>query len=214
MDNLSVLIVEDHVLLSDAWTVIFRTKTSFNVIGTAASQAAAEQLVRDTQPDIILLDINLGEVSGLDLIPVFRKESPRSRIIMITVSAIPLLAKKAIRAGAKGYITKNEDFEVLLQAINAIINGGVFISTAAIEPAGQSGEAAAELTSALLSKKEKIVTRYICEGLTTKEIARKIKLSASTIETHRHNILKKLKLKNVAELTNLFLYKLSDRKGI
>ncbi len=202
MNKISVVIVEDHQMVREMWVQLFTVKKEIEVVGKTGGFDEAIEMIRIKRPDIVLLDINLPGASGLDAVPLIRKFSPGSRIIAVSMHSQPAYAKKMLQMGAKGYVTKNSSHEEMFAAIDAVMNGKTFvcmeikniISDQAMQeqPAGP--------TTKELSLREIEVIKLLKDGLSSKEIAERLLISSRTAEVHRHNILKKLGLKNTASL--------------
>lgn len=204
MKKITVVIVDDHRLVREMWMQMFALSQTIEVTGESGVFNEAIEIIKLKRPQIVLLDINLHQASGMDAVPLIRKFSPGTKIIAVSMHNEPVYAKKMFRLGAKGYVTKNSSHHEIFQAINEVINGGTFICSeikdilSAKLVTGESNEPDVKI----LSLREIEITRLIKEGLSSKEIASKLNISARTAEVHRHNILKKLKLKNTASLIN------------
>ena len=202
MKKISVAIVEDHKLVREMWAQLFAGKPEIEVVGKSGEFDEAIEMIKQKRPDIVLLDINLPGASGLDAVPLIRKFAPGSRIIAVSMHSQPAYAKKMLQLGARGYVTKNSSHEEMYAAIDAAMDGKTYIcqeikniiSDQAMldEPAGPSIKE--------LSLREIEIVRLIKVGHSSKEIAAQLNISTRTAEVHRHNILKKLKLKNTASL--------------
>ena len=204
MEKISILIVDDHKLIRETWGFILNNDKRFSVVDQCASGTEAVRLSKEKRPDIILMDINMSEMNGLDATEQICKHSPLSKIIGVSMHNQPAYVKKMIKLGAKGYITKNSPVDELLSAIIEVNNGNKYIceemkiilSDQALVENEKQG-----LNS--LSEREIEIVQLIKNGLSSKEISSKLDISLKTVEVHRHNILKKLNLKNSASLVNL-----------
>jgi two-component system, NarL family, invasion response regulator UvrY len=151
-----------------------------------------------------LLDINLSHASGFDAVPLISKFSPGTKVIAVSMHSQPAYAKKMLQLGARGYVTKNSSREEMLTAIEAVKNGKKYICSEIKDIIADNlingnvtGPGVKEL-----SMRELEVIKYLKEGLSSKEIGIKMFISIRTVEVHRHNILKKLQIKNTAGLIN------------
>ena len=155
----------------------------------------------ELQPEIVLMDINMAPFSGIEATRRIREASPHSRIIGVTMHTQPTYAKKMLQLGASGYVTKNSSKEEMFNAILEVSKGNKFlceeikelISEAQVDPAAISA-------INTLTEREMDVINLIKQGSSSKDISLKLDISIKTVEVHRHNILKKLKLKNAASL--------------
>lgn len=202
MSTITVFIVEDHQMVREMWVQLFAVKKEIEVIGETGNPDEAIELIKNKRPDIVLLDINLPGSSGMDLVPLIRKFAPGSKIIAVSMHNQPAYTKKMLQLGALGYVTKNSSHEEIYKAIDSAMKGKTYVcneirnilSDQALqdEPAGPDVKE--------LSIREIEIIRLIKEGLSSKEIAARLNISIRTAEVHRHNILKKLGLKNTASL--------------
>jgi DNA-binding NarL/FixJ family response regulator len=202
MNKITVAIVEDHQMVREMWSQLFEVRKEIEVVGKSGGFDEAIDMIKAKRPDIVLLDINLPNASGLDAVPLIRKFSPGTRIIAVSMHSQPAYAKKMLQMGAKGYVTKNSSHEEMFTAIDAVMSGKNYIcneikniiSEQALqeEPSGPNTNE--------LSLREIEIIKLLKEGLSSKEIASRLQISARTAEVHRHNILKKLGLKNTASL--------------
>ena len=204
MKKITVAIVDDHKLIREMWTKLFSERSDIEVIGESGQQDDAVEMIKNKRPDIVLLDINLAGGSGMDAVPLIRKYSPGTKIIAVSMHSKPVYAKKMMQMGAKAYVTKNSSQDEMFRAIETVMNGGQYVCTEIKDIlSGQILSAEEDQPNVNdLSLREIEIIRLIKNGLSSKEIAAKLNISVRTIEVHRHNILKKLKLKNAASLIN------------
>lgn len=204
MAKITVLIVDDHTLIRETWSFLLGRNENFEVIAEAGDGQKAIDIARDKRPHIVLLDINMTPLTGFDVLKMIRKQSPGSKVIAVSMHSQPAYAKKMLRMGAKGYITKNSPRQEMLDAIMDVYNGNTYIcqevkNILSDQMLGEEDNAAG-LNQ--LSEREIEVINQIRDGLSSKEIADRLAISIKTVEVHRHNILKKLKVKNTASLIN------------
>ena len=202
MGNISVVIVEDHQLVREMWSQLFSVRKDIEVVGKSGGFEEAVEMIKTKRPDIVLLDINLPGASGMDAVPLIRKFAPGSRIIAVSMHSQPAYAKKMLQLGARGYVTKNSSHEEMFTAIDAVMEGKTYvcmeIKNIISDQALQDEPAGPDIKD--LSLREIEIIKLIKEGLSSKEIAARLHISSRTAEVHRHNILKKLGLKNTASL--------------
>ncbi len=186
------------------WAKMFASDKEIEITGESGTLDEAIEMIKIKRPDIVLLDINLANASGLDAVPQIRKFSPGTRIIAVSMHNQPAYVKKMLKLGAKGYVTKNSSHDEMFKAIEEVMKGRVYVCTEIKdilsdqalnnEPAGPDAKD--------LSLREIEIIRLIKNGLSSKEISSQLVITTRTVEVHRHNILKKLKLKNTASLIN------------
>lgn len=205
MEKITILLVDDHRLIRDSWSHVLNTEPILQVIGAASTGEEAIEIAKTKRPRIILMDINMSPLNGFDTTKIIRKQSPGSRIIGVSMHAIPVYAKKMFQAGAIGYVTKNSSREELITAILEVDAGKKYIcdEVKSILAQQQLNDTDGEQTDInKLSKREIEIAKLIKEGMSSKEMASQLSISLKTVEVHRYNILKKLHLKNTAALVN------------
>lgn len=204
MEKITILLVDDHRLIRDSWSHVLNMEPRFQVVGAASTGGEAIEMAKAKRPRVILMDINMMPVNGFDTTKAIRKHAPGSRIIGVSMHAIPVYAKKMFQAGAIGYVTKNSSREELITAILEVDAGKKYICEEVknILAEQQLDENSQQPDINNLSKREIEIAKLIKEGLSSKEIASQLGISLKTVEVHRYNVLKKLHLKNTAALVN------------
>jgi DNA-binding NarL/FixJ family response regulator len=202
-DKITILIVDDHKLIRDTWSFILNSDPRFQVIAESDSGKEAIDLAENNRPNIILMDINMSPMNGFEATKEIRKVSPESKIIGVSMHSQPAYAKKMLQVGAMGYITKNSSKEEMIGAISEVAQGNKYIchEVKAIL-SEQILEDNEKPDINLLSQREIEIIELIKQGQSSKEIAQQLNITLKTVEVHRHNILKKLNLKNTAALVN------------
>lgn len=201
--DIKVLIVDDHLLIAQAWTSLLEGVHGIKAIGTADTADSAFEFCMEHKPDIVLMDINLNGSSGLDATVKITNNLAKTRVIGLSLHDDISYVKKFLSIGARGYLTKNTSKTELVDAIRKVYQGEIFISSEIKDRYFTSlldvdnSESKKELTL-----KEIEIVKLISSGLTSKEIGEKIFISPRTVETHRHNILKKLGIPNAAQLSS------------
>ena len=204
MGKITVLIVDDHTLIRETWSFLLGRNENFEVIAEVGDGQKAIDIARDKRPNIVLLDINMTPLNGFDVLKMIRKQSPGSKVIAVSMHSQPAYAKKMLRMGAKGYVTKNSPRQEMLDAIIDVNNGNTYICQEVKNILSDQMLSEEDSVAGLnqLSEREIEVINQIRDGLSSKEIADRLAISIKTVEVHRHNILKKLKVKNTASLIN------------
>jgi len=201
----SVLVVDDHMLFRRGLMSLLAGDPRFTVVGEAGDAGEAQRRAAATQPDVILLDHHLPGVSGIDAIAGLKEVAPRARVLMLTVSEDERDLAAALRGGARGYLLKTVDSEVLASALLRTARGESTISpemTGKLVSAFQAmpGEAAPVAPKAdpdpihSLSPREREILRHIARGASNKEIARALDIAETTVKIHVQHILRKLNL--------------------
>ncbi|HVU59190.1 MAG TPA: response regulator transcription factor [Puia sp.] len=204
MKKVSIMIVDDHTLIRETWSFLLGKNENFEVVAECGEGERAIELARDKRPDIVLLDINMAPMSGFDVLKMIRKYSPGSKIIGVSMHSQPAYAKKMLRLGAKGYVTKNSPRQEMLEAIAEVSNNQIYICQEVKNILSEQMLNGDQMNPDInnLSDREMQIVRALKEGQSSKEIASSLSISLKTVEVHRHNILKKLKLKNTVSLIN------------
>ncbi|MFM2363647.1 MAG: DNA-binding response regulator [Sphingobacteriales bacterium] len=204
MEKINILIADDHKLIRETWTFILNSDPRFHVVAECGDSEEAVEVARQKRPHIVLMDINMAPMNGFDATEKIRKVSPSSKIIGVSMHSQPAYAKKMLQIGARGYVTKNSSKEEMYKAIIEVYKGNKYvcdeIKNIISEQLLDENQSAPTINS--LTDREIQIVNQIREGLSSKEIAAKLDISLKTVEVHRHNILKKLKLKNSASLVN------------
>jgi DNA-binding NarL/FixJ family response regulator len=204
MEKINILIADDHKLIRETWTYILNSDPRFQVVAECGDSEQAVELSKQKRPHIVLMDINMTPINGFEATEKIRKVSPGSKIIGVSMHSQPAYAKKMLQVGARGYVTKNSSREEMFKAIMEVFRGNKYvcdeIKTIISEQLLDENQDVPNINS--LTEREIQIINHIREGLSSKEIASKLEISLKTVEVHRHNILKKLKLKNSASLVN------------
>ncbi len=204
MQKITILLVDDHKLIRDSWSFILNSDPRFLVVGETSSGEEAIEIAKEKKPNIILMDVNMTPVNGFDATKQIHKTSPDSKIIAVSMHTMPAYAKRMLQLGAMGYVTKNSSKEEMITAIVEVNSGRKYIchevKTILAEQELDENPDTADMNN--LSRRELDIIKLIKEGLSSKEIALQLDISLKTVEVHRYNILKKLKLKNTAALVN------------
>lgn len=204
MKKITVVVVDDHKLVREMWEQMFAVTENIEMTGQSGEFDEGIEMIRARQPDIVLLDINLSAASGFDAVPLIRQQSPATHIIGVSMNNQPAYAKKMLKLGAKGYITKNSSFDEILTAIEEVMKGKLYVcgEIKHILSEEMIQEPNDKPTVSDLTKRETEIVMLIKKGLSSKEIGMHLDISLRTAEVHRHNILKKMNLKNTASLVN------------
>jgi len=204
MSKLSVVIIDDHTLIRESWIHLLEMFKQFEVVGDTGDSEIAIEIVNNTLPDIIFLDINIKPKDGFETLKTILEISPKSKVIGLSMYSLPAYAKKMINLGAKAYLTKNSSVDEILEAVDTIANGGIYIcqeiQKVVLEIPVEKENGTPSIN--LLSEREVKVLQYVKNGLSSREISSELNISYRTVEVHRHKILKKLHLRNTPSLIN------------
>jgi two-component system nitrate/nitrite response regulator NarL len=203
--KVKLLLVDDHRLFREGIRASLVHFPSIMPVGEAANGKDALRKCKELQPDVVLMDLNMPEMSGLEATPLIREKFPNTKIIVLTVHDNKEYIFKILRAGAHGYLLKDTSPEELARAIESVAQGGAFFSPGVSNVLLQDLQTAKRqdtIQESELSGREQEVLRAIAQGKTTKEVATELNLSARTVETYRVRLKRKLNARNVAELLN------------
>ncbi|MFN4892688.1 MAG: response regulator [Bacteroidota bacterium] len=210
--KIKIVIADDHVLIAETWATLINLDPAYQVIKVYDNTQSLLDEVADLQPQIVILDINIAPISGLDAVKVIREKSPNSRTIGVSMHNQPSFAKRMISNGAMGYVTKNSTKDEMYKAINEVMEGKIYICAEIKNRITQNilleDDESARLNS--LTDREIDIIKLLKEGCTNEEIAKKLFLSPRTVDTHRAKILKKLQLKNSLSLIKLINERFPD----
>ena len=191
-----LFIVDDHYMVIEGIHSLLQNERDIEWMGHATNAESCLAFLKSNEPDVIFMDINLPDKSGMDLCKQVKQEHPSIFIIGLSTFNQQSFISKMMENGASGYVLKNATKEELLLAVQTVMRGRTFLSHEAALVADKQPDGAVPI----LTRREKDVLELIADGLTTQEIADKLFVSASTVETHRKNLLSKLEAKNVASM--------------
>ena len=202
-----VLLADDHTLVREGLRQLLAATVDIRVAGEAANGDEALALVKVSDFDLVVLDLSMPGLSGIDLIKRLRIEKPGLRILVLSMHGEQQYAARALKAGASGYLTKDSASEQLVAAVRKVAGGGVQISEAAaaqLVGAAQGGDAAPHT---LLSDREFEIFRLLVAGKGLSEIAAKLHLSVKTVSTHKTRLLHKMGMESTVDLVRYALEK-------
>ncbi|MBP1625824.1 MAG: nreC 2 [Holophagaceae bacterium] len=202
-----LLLVDDHPILREGLARLINQEKDLEVVGQAEDHAGALAALRESGPDLMIVDLTLASGNGLDLIREVRKHRARLPILVFSMHDDAYHAEQALRVGANGYVTKYEAPETLLKAIRLVLKGELYVHEsmvgAILRRAVAKTDPEEEGDGLGLSSREREVFRMLGKGMGTRMIAEQMGVSVRTVDTHRENIKHKLNLKNASELLQL-----------
>ncbi|MBE9541776.1 MAG: response regulator transcription factor [Proteobacteria bacterium] len=202
MDKARVLIVDDHTLFREGMKALLSRQESVDIVGEAGSGAEGIEKAIDLSPDVVLMDLNMPDMTGIEAIKRILEVKPDIKILMLTVSEDDEDLFSAVKAGAMGYLLKNVDSEHLVDSVHQVARGEATVSAAltdkifaefrAMSSRGEDKKVSSPKD--LLSKRENEILIHVSQGESNKEIANALNIAESTVKIHVQNILKKLNL--------------------
>ena len=193
-----IFIVDDHYMVIEGIRSLLQNEKGIEWAGHATNAASCLAFLQQQQPDIILMDINLPDKSGIDLCKEVKEKYPSVFIVGLSTFNQQSFIQKMMDSGASGYVLKNASQEELMEAIETVIKGKIFLSDEAAQSLQKRGN-----VNIVLTRREKEVLELIAEGMTNNVIAQKLFISPATVDTHRKNLLAKLEAKNTASLVRM-----------
>lgn len=212
MDKIRIIFADDHVIVRDGLRALLKSDPQFSLLGEGADGQEALELVAKYHPDVAMLDISMPRMNGIEATKVIKKEHPSTRIMILTIHENEQYVYEMLQAGADGYVLKNAEKKEIFDGIRAVAKGEHYFSSEVSKlligdlvkkargNSVQEGESGSELTS-----RETEVLKFIAEGLTSRQIAEKLFLSVSTVNSHRANLKKKLNIRDTAGLVKYAL---------
>ncbi|WP_281240095.1 response regulator transcription factor [Flavobacterium praedii] len=209
-NTIRVVLADDHVFVRDGIKSLLENEANITVVGEATDGLEALTLIDSLQPDLLILDIRMPNLTGIEVVEQLRSKNNLVKIVMLSMHESEEYVLKSIQAGADGYLLKGSSKEEFLKALHTVANGGKYFSgdissiligqltnpTFTAEPKHSLGE------EQLITKREKEILKLLLTGKGNKEIAEALDISKRTAEVHRFNLMKKLKVKNLMELSN------------
>ncbi len=200
--NIGIIFVDDHEIFHECIRHLFDLQRNMQMLAVANNGRAAVKMARELSPDVVVMDISMPGLNGIDATRKILSENPRIKIIALSMHSERHIVQQILKAGARGYVLKDCAFEELITAIQAVIQENRYLSpkitSLVLEDYLRNGEK--DSASGTLSIREREVLQLLAEGKSTRQIAGELNLSAKTVETHRAQILRKLNLSNLAEL--------------
>jgi len=209
-DTIRVVLADDHVFVRDGIKSLLENEPNITVVGEATDGVEALTLVDKLQPDLLILDIRMPNLTGIEVVEQLRSKNNFVKIVMLSMHESEEYVLKSIQAGADGYLLKGSSKEEFLKALHTVANGGKYFSgDISSILVGQLTNPSLSLESKkslddeqLITKREKEILKLLLSGKGNKEIAEALDISKRTAEVHRFNLMKKLKVKNLMELSN------------
>ncbi len=210
-----IVIVDDHPMMRDGLSMRITDQVGWEVCGVAATEDEGVALIEKVCPDLVLVDVSLMSGNGIELIKRVRARNSRVKFLAVSAFKESLYAERALRAGAMGYLNKQETNEKLIEAIRTVLSNERFLSEeikSRLLDSALGKSAVHQDPIAGLSDREKEIFRLIGEGLTTGAIAEKLFLSTHTIDTHREHLKRKLNVNSANELSRMAFHAMLESR--
>jgi len=203
MDKISVLIADDHRLVRDGLKTIIDSSNDIHVVGEASNGLEVLKKVEELQPNVVLLDISMPKLNGMEAARRIRKEHPETKILILTMHEEEEYSLKMVRIGVSGYLLKDSTALEVMEAIRSVYSGKAFFSPQVAKVIAESyreAVAGKEDPYERLNDREREVLQLITEGHTNKKIAELLFISPKTVDNHRTNLMRKLDIHSTADL--------------
>jgi DNA-binding NarL/FixJ family response regulator len=202
--SIRIILADDHAILRQGLSRAFEQEKDIDIVGQANDGHSTVELVKELSPDIVIMDIAMPDLNGIEATRIITKNHPKVKVIGLSMHSSDKYIREMFKAGASGYLLKNSPFEMLLEAVKTVASGKTYISPSVGDMIlkdyiGKPGEE--ESAFSVLSQREREVLQLLAEGKTTKQVGRRLHISPKTVEAHRLKIMEKLGIDNIAQLT-------------
>ncbi len=194
MEKPKVVLADDHVLVAEGLCRILADE--FNLVATVGNGRELITAIEEKKPDVALVDISMPHLNGIEAVRMLANRFPGTRLIMLTMHSDPEYVRTAIQAGARGYVLKRAAARELIQAIEAVIQGAVYLSESITMPSATTSGT----TQEVLTSRQREVLQLIAEGYSAKQIAGELNISVKTVEFHKTRLLERVGAKTTADL--------------
>ena len=216
MQTINVFVVDDHQIFLDGIVSLLTDEPNIKIIGTAHNGKQAVEKIKQQKTDVVLMDINMPEMDGIEATKLLKKTHPDIEILMLTMHSEPRFIKECLEIGAKGYVMKNISKDDLLKAIDTVFQDKPYLDVesqekliASMSNTEEEDDRNYDELASQITQRELEILQLISLGLTSQDIANKLFISKNTVETHRKNMLAKLNVNNTAALL-----KIAYKKGL
>jgi DNA-binding NarL/FixJ family response regulator len=204
MNKIRVFLADDHKILRESLVILLSQQENIEVVGAAGDGQEAYRKILELKPDIAVLDISIPNLNGLDLAQKLRAEMPEVKVVILTMHKSGEFVSKALRAGVRGYVLKDNALEELMECINLVFDRKVYLSQditgIVVDGFVNNNRENPETGENAISLREKEILQLLAEGKSNKDISDLLNLSIKTVETHRANIMRKLGFRHITDL--------------
>ncbi|MDD3296313.1 MAG: response regulator transcription factor [Candidatus Omnitrophica bacterium] len=202
---IEVILIDDHSIVRQGIRAVISREKDITIVGEAADGATGVKIAKDKKPDIAIIDITLPLLNGLEATRQILRQNRNTKVLILSMHENHVFVEKALSYGAKGYILKESAADEIVRAIREVYSGGYFLSSKVSslvirEYARKKNRATALKSISVLTDREREILQLISEGLSSKEVAKKLDLALKTTLVHRNNIMRKLNIHNQAQL--------------
>ncbi len=203
--TIKVMLADDHAMLRHGLSKSLQNEQDIEVIAQAKDGRSTVELAKELKPDVVIMDIGMPDLNGIEATRQITRDCPRVKVVALSMHSSKNFIIEMFKAGASGYLLKDCEFDELLNAIRVVIDDKTYISPAisdvVVENYMRQFPETKNSPFSILSKREREVLQLLAEGKTTKQIAKRLHISSKTVEVHRLNLMSKLKIDSIAQLT-------------
>jgi len=203
--TINILLADDHTIVRHGLNRSIQQQEDMEVVGQATNGLSAIQLTRELKPDVVLMDISMPDINGMDATREIIRDFPDTKVIALSMHSAKKFVREMFKAGASGYLLKDCEFDELAEAIRIVMSGKSYLSPeitdVLLDNYVRNADAEVSTVFSELTKRERQVLQLMTEGLTTKQIGLKLHISPKTVEAHRLRVMNKLEIDSIAQLT-------------
>jgi two-component system response regulator NreC len=203
--SIKIMLADDHAMLRHGLSKSLQNEEDIEVIAQAKDGRSTVELAKELKPDIVIMDIGMPDLNGIEATRQITKDCPKIKIVALSMHSSKNFIIEMFKAGASGYLLKDCEFDELIHAIRVVIDDKTYISPTisdvVVENYMRQFPETKDSSFSILSKREREVLQLLAEGKTTKQIAKRLHISSKTVEVHRLNLMGKLKIDSIAQLT-------------
>jgi two-component system, NarL family, response regulator NreC len=203
--SIRIILADDHAVLRHGLSKSFQNEKDMEIIAQAKDGRSTVELVKELKPDVVIMDIGMPDLNGIEATRQIIRDFPRIKVIALSMHSSKNFIIEMFKAGASGYLLKDCEFDELVNAVRIVVANKTYISPSisdvVVENYVRNFPEKKDSVFSVLSKREREVLQLLTEGKTTKQIAKSLHISTKTVEVHRLNVMNKLKIDNIAQLT-------------
>jgi two-component system response regulator NreC len=203
--SIKIILADDHAMLRHGLSKSFQNEKDMEVVAQAKDGRTTVELVKELSPNVVIMDIGMPDLNGIEATRQIVKECPKVKVVALSMHSSKNFIIEMFKAGASGYLLKDCEFDELVNAIRLVMSNKTYISPAisdvVVDNYMRQPANAKNSVFSILSQREREVLQLLTEGKATKQIAKRLHISAKTVEVHRLNLMNKLKIDNIAQLT-------------
>lgn len=202
MKSISILVADDHVVIRRGLRALLESRRGWKVVAEAANGREAVEKAARLRPDLVVLDLSMPEMNGLEATPLILKAVPHARVLILTMHRTEELIEKTLQAGARSYVLKSDAERDLITALEAVLDNRTFFTPAVSESLGDylRRDKPPSSVGSTLTARERQIIQLLAEGKSNKEVAVRLGISVRTAENHRARIMRKLELRTLSDL--------------